>query len=234
VYALGGQGEAAISLDVVRDLTDMGYKAQRIAGVDRYRTALAVAQEIGSYPRVLIATGTDFPDALTAGNAASAAQDVVVLTRGRSLTGAALRFLEEEDEPIFATGGPAEAAAAEANVTATPIVGEDRYATAVQVARAFFRFDSVGQKRLGLASGQNFPDAKTADAAFGSDGDHVVLARRDTLRSVTAAYSRSVGASPATVFGFVIGGPTAISREIYDAFDAEPSRVVGRGAVRRC
>ncbi|MDQ1431010.1 MAG: hypothetical protein QOF40_1612, partial [Actinomycetota bacterium] len=68
VFLLGGT--AAISADVSTHLDSMGYSVVRLAGVDRYGTAVAVADEIGSPDTLLLATGTDFRDGLVAGAAA--------------------------------------------------------------------------------------------------------------------------------------------------------------------
>lgn len=70
-YVLGGT--RAVSDEVVADLTRRGLSAERLAGADRYATAVAASQ---FFPTgvidVLVATGVNFPDAL-AGSAAAGA-----------------------------------------------------------------------------------------------------------------------------------------------------------------
>ncbi len=65
VYVLGGV--KALSPTVDAALTALGYAVHRISGSDRYDTSLRIAHELGDPQRVVIATGTTFPDALAAG-----------------------------------------------------------------------------------------------------------------------------------------------------------------------
>ncbi|MFD0639399.1 cell wall-binding repeat-containing protein [Catenulispora yoronensis] len=73
VYVLGG--EKALSPAVADALTKLHYVVQRVAGADRYSTAVKIAQTVtGGADKapdyILVATGQNFPDALSAGAAA--------------------------------------------------------------------------------------------------------------------------------------------------------------------
>ncbi|HWH31180.1 MAG TPA: cell wall-binding repeat-containing protein [Egibacteraceae bacterium] len=76
-------GPAAVGEAVVAGLPD----ARRVSGPDRYRTALAAADELlargGSLGTVAIATGRDFADALAAGPVAAQAGGPVLLVDGQ-------------------------------------------------------------------------------------------------------------------------------------------------------
>jgi len=70
VYILGGEG--ALSKQVFDDVHAMGLNPVRLSGPDRYATATAIATEVakqfGGKPHtVMVATGTDYPDALAPG-----------------------------------------------------------------------------------------------------------------------------------------------------------------------
>lgn len=216
VYLLGGT--SALAPGIADDLEEAGYVVERISGVNRYRTALAVADEIGDVETVLLATGTDFADALSAGNVAAAKGGVVMLSQGESLTAEVAEFLADKDD-IVAVGGPAQRAAAAAGVPVLALFGKNRYETTVKVADHFFEFTS-GLAGMSLASGENFPDALTAGAASGRNGHPVVLTYKDELPDATRDYAERAGASPAYVLGYVVGGELAISAEVYDDFDA--------------
>ena len=72
VYLVGGLG--ALSAGVQDSITAMGYNTVRLAGDNRYETAVNVAKAINPSPdEVLAATGMNFPDALSAGAAAGVA-----------------------------------------------------------------------------------------------------------------------------------------------------------------
>ncbi len=91
VQVLGGT--SAISDNVVGALADLGYQIQRIAGVDRYATAVDVAEQGLPGRVVLEATGTDFVDALSAGAAAAHVGGAVVLTNGGDMPASTDQYL---------------------------------------------------------------------------------------------------------------------------------------------
>lgn len=69
VYVLGSPG--ALSSEVESAVLALGYQVRRLAGADRFATAVAIAKEMRSDGgAIFVATGMDFPDALAAGAAA--------------------------------------------------------------------------------------------------------------------------------------------------------------------
>ncbi|MFC7612407.1 cell wall-binding repeat-containing protein [Actinokineospora soli] len=64
VYLLGGTG--SLSSGVASSITSLGYTAKRLAGADRYQTAIRIAQEMPTTNLFFVTTGTNFPDALAA------------------------------------------------------------------------------------------------------------------------------------------------------------------------
>jgi putative cell wall-binding protein len=79
VYLLGGTG--ALGDAVAIRVQQLGYTVVRFAGVDRYDTAIKVAdQGLGNPATDFLTTGLNFPDALSAGAAAAAKDGAVLLT----------------------------------------------------------------------------------------------------------------------------------------------------------
>lgn len=72
-------GPAAVSGEVTDALGDRGVTVQRVAGPDRYGTALAVATRRPGNG-IVLAAGRDFPDALAAGALAAHRGDALLLT----------------------------------------------------------------------------------------------------------------------------------------------------------
>jgi putative cell wall-binding protein len=110
-------GPSALSSGVAQQLQDIGLTTERFGGDDRYSTALLLAQVArtrfgAGIQTVWVASGTAFPDALTAGVAAWRDGNVLVLADPMDLTSspAVGRFLDEEadviDGAVF-VGGPA-------------------------------------------------------------------------------------------------------------------------------
>jgi hypothetical protein len=199
VYLLGGT--AALSDDIRQRLESWGYQTVRYAGSDRYETAAVVAERgLGAPRTVVLTTGLDFPDALAAGAVAARIGGAVLLTAGTSGSPAASRYVARHRPTRYAIGGPA----AVADAGATPVVGADRYETAVLAARRFF----TGPAAAGVASGHSFPDALAGGAhAAHADGPLLLLPTSGGLPVSVQIYLRELTAAPCA---FVYGGTAAI------------------------
>jgi hypothetical protein len=200
VYLLGGT--SALSTAVQAEVAALGFTVARIAGSDRYGTAVAVAGALGNPTTVLEASGTDFPDALAAGPAASVEHAAILLTVGSSQANPTAAYLAAHPGTRFAVGGPA----ATADPTAIAILGADRYATSAAVARAFF----PNATSFGVATGAGFADALSGGAFSGARGQPTLLL------PATGAIPESIHAFLATHAGDavavqVFGGTNAVS-----------------------
>jgi len=107
VYLLGGTG--AITSGVEERLTELGYEVERLAGPDRYATSLAVAElalsrhDADSEPSLVFATGTAFPDGLTATALAARMGALVLLVPRDEVSGETTAFLAD-DADLFDLG----------------------------------------------------------------------------------------------------------------------------------
>lgn len=108
-------GVAAVSGEVESQIDQIGVDTPRVFGNDRYDTSarlLDVAYEQGADPTgVVLATGRDWPDALTAGPAAASQGSALLLTDGarEGLVTAAADALARYRDPltrVSAIGGP--------------------------------------------------------------------------------------------------------------------------------
>jgi putative cell wall-binding protein len=206
VYLLGGTN--ALTTTVADSIGGLGYHVVRYAGVDRYSTATAIATALGNPAIVVLADGTNFADALSAGPAAARAGGAVLLTRGPTLNPATVAWLAAHPPvTLYAIGGPASMAAP----AATPLAGTNRYATAVLVAQRFFSNPTI----VGLASGANYPDALSGGAAAALGGYPVVLSDPVALSPETTAYLQSIAG---TLSGIdVYGGSEAVTAAVATA-----------------
>ncbi|WP_165068898.1 cell wall-binding repeat-containing protein [Marisediminicola senii] len=200
----------------------------RIAGADRYAVAAAISREgfPGTAPVVYITKGTDFPDALSAAPAAAKQGGPLLLTHPDGVP------RETRDEiarlrpgQIVVVGGEASVtprAIAELNglvTTDAPVkrlAGADRYAASRAVVEYAFGYDGVQQ--LYLATGSNFPDALSASAAAGANGDAVLLVN-GAATGIDAATRKSIGMLRPTV-ATIAGGPASVSTGIETAVGA--------------
>jgi putative cell wall-binding protein len=202
VYVLGGT--SALSDAVASAITGLGDVVQRVAGADRFATAVAIADTMGDPNTVFEASGTNFPDALSAVPAAIATHGAILLTNGSTQTSATAAYLNAHATTRYAVGGPA----AWADPSAIALAGATRYATSQAVALAFFP-DATG---ISVASGVTFPDALAGGVLAGTTNQPMLLVPASgPLPEPTAAYltTRHVMVTQSTVDG----GTSAISNE---------------------
>jgi putative cell wall-binding protein len=201
VYVLGGT--SAVPATVASQLTALGYSVVRYSGADRYATAVAVAKALGSPTTVLLATGTNFPDALAAGPAAAHVHGAILLTNGSTVPTETATYLAGA-HTTYAIGGPAAAAVP----SATAILGSDRYATAAAVATKFFPSSTV----VGVATGAGFPDALAGGAQLALMGAPLLLSSQASVPTSTSNYLNADHSVLTNVY--VYGGTVALGTSI--------------------
>lgn len=168
VTAIGGP--TLVGDDVLGRARDVAGNADRIAGRDRYRTAVAVAQRVAptGAEEVVLASGETFPDALAAGPLATRLGGPVLLTAKGSLpTVVADELRRLGPRRVTVVGGEgavspgavtaARSAAGGSAVAVRRVGGLDRYATAAAVAALMPTADGAV-----LTNGAAFPDALSA------------------------------------------------------------------------
>lgn len=204
VYILGGP--AAIASSVDDELTALGYLPKRIYGDTRFATAVAIAKEMGSPSTIFEATGLNYPDALAGGPAAAAAGAAILLTNGSQQAPETAAYLASlPTSTRYALGGPA----ANADPSATPIVGADRFDTSNRVAQKFFPTPT----KIGLATAYNFPDALGAGPLLAAQKAPLILVpSAGVLSSSTYDYLTN-DAQPSVAAGTVFGGNLAVSAQ---------------------
>lgn len=220
VILVGNPG--AISAGAVSQLQNAGFQVQRLGGQDRYRTAGVVADHLlaargRDKSDVYLATGVDYPDALSASSAAIKNVGVVLLTPRRTVDGTSQGWMNSaKAAKVVAVGGPAVAAAERSVHLDEKQVGFDRYETAEKVASAYF---PPNPGRIAVATGKDFPDATLAASLTARTGSPLVLTRPDTLTQPTTQFLTRNRASVRKVD--VVGGKAAVTEkvrgEIYSA-----------------
>ncbi len=204
VYLIGST--SAIPTSVETTLQSLGYTTVRLGGSDRYATAVAVANVLGGRSTVFLATGINFPDALSAGPAAAHMNGVVLLTDGSSMPSTTRSYLNAHAGTVYAVGGPA----ATADGGAIRIVGADRMSTAAAVASTFFPTPLT----LGIASGATFADAMSGGAYLARLGGPILLTYPTSVPASTSNYLSAVRTNLAS--SSLFGGSAAISSERAD------------------
>ena len=221
VYLLGGT--AALSNGVQSAVQGLGYQVDRIAGNDRFETAVAIANRLGTIGSVLVADGLTFQAALSAGPAASETAGAVLLSAGNSPTAATTAFLNSFSGEKWAIGS----AAAAAYPSATALAGANAADTSALVASQFFD----GPPIAGLARNDNFADSlggsthiATGLAELGRQGGPMLLTPSSSLAGSVGNYLCAEAATIQEVY--VYGGTAAVAESVSTA---AKNRIDGTG-----
>lgn len=184
--------EAAVPASIEAELRDLAPEAEHVrhGGRDRHETAAMLAEHYFPQAReVFVATGWNYPDALSAGAAAAVRGAPVLLGTAEGLgeTGwAAMERISPErywlvgGENVLGRGMPP-ASLAEQHYER--IAGADRFQTNAAVADRFFEEPSG---LVLLASGANFPDALVAAPLAGRWQAPLLLSRPECTPAAVA------------------------------------------------
>lgn len=221
IVAIGGSG--ALSDDALsRAASKLGITWTRVAGVDRYSTAAAVARAIrsvtGSAPPVaMLVRGDGFADALAASPYAYSLKAPILLTLKDAAPAVTVAAARTSGAPrVVVVGGSgvvSDEAARDLALPWTRAAGANRYATAVRLTRYAMSQGWTLPSSVGIAAGDRFPDALAGGAAIGGRGGALLLTRRPALSPDTAAFLADC--IPAVRTLQVYGGEAAISSACY-------------------
>jgi putative cell wall-binding protein len=203
VYIVGD--EKSISAPIKEKLTQLPHSSAvvRLGGIDRYETARLIADEAvrlgAKTDEMFLATGNNFPDALAVSSFAVNRKVPILLTENTTLSTATAAYIQSQNlSKVFVLG---DALAVSDGVVSTVVSkgvaaasiqrlsGIDRYATAQDVVEELIPYYNVQPTVVGIATGDNFPDALSGGAALGSRGGVLVITR--SLTSELAASTTS-------------------------------------------
>ncbi|WP_066521069.1 cell wall-binding repeat-containing protein [Curtobacterium ammoniigenes] len=203
----------------------------RLAGADRFGTSRAIADF--AYPsgasNAVVATGNNFPDALSAGGAAAWLRAPILLVNGSEGTLDAQTKAEIDklgSKVIYIAGGTNTVSAGieqdisnDLEAKATPrtgwdqpvrLAGSDRYDTSVQANEWVDLPEEPSNSTAVFALGTNFPDGLVAGALAGTLGAPVYITPGDCVPpgTLTALGQHDVQRV------IIIGGPAALSADV--------------------
>ncbi len=233
VILLGG--DQALGNAVTSPLDAAGISWERIGGVNRYATAVAVAQRLDSASgQVILASGDNFPDALSIGAYAGVTQTPILLTSAKAMPEATLTELSALQDGVtspqtLVIGG--NGAIPDATLQGVPNItrlgGVDRFDTAAKVylfaenvltgmpAQTTAQTSTAtGQPVAYVVTGENYPDALVAGALAAKENAPLFMATNNSLPAVT--YSVMGNAAENNPEVYLIGGAGALSNQVSD------------------
>jgi putative cell wall-binding protein len=204
----------------------------RLGGADRYGTASLVFNKAGfTSSSVILTSGTNFPDALSAqylAKALSTAGTVGILTTDpNNLTASTKTVLTNGTiDTVYIVGGAAAVSAnvanqvaalhvgnvpINANLNVIRIAGADRYAT--NNAADLYLGATGGTTHAYIATGANFADALAIGPVVYKTGDPLILTDSGALNANAKSTLQSLGITDVTI----VGGTSAVSTAVETA-----------------
>jgi putative cell wall-binding protein len=227
VYICGSTTVVPTSVETrVKQLT--GVTPQRLAGSDRYGTCLKIAQELRgmrmSVVEVFVTTGRNYPDALSAAPLANAAWLPIFLCDPvRGLSPAMLAELREwQTARTLLLGSEKVVPRSVEAVVPNPrrLGGSDRYETNIQVAAyTLDTYPDFSGYSIGLATGDNFPDALTAGPRAGFFHSLLILTHPKTTPSNTLELIDRIDAERGIQYVDAYGSVASVSDEVLQQVD---------------
>jgi len=200
-------GTSAVSDAVLAKLKTVQPAVTRIGGATRYQTSLLIAQS--AFPTAtsaFVATGVNYPDALSAGAAAGAlGAPVLLVDGGASATDPALtaRLKAMGVKKVYVAGGTSAVSAASVaglasiGATETRFAGTDRYDTSTKLANALF----AKAPGVYFASGATYPDALAGAVLAGRAKSPLLVSRTLCVPGPEQQTLSALGATSATILG---------------------------------
>jgi len=233
VYILGG--EKALNAGIEAQLKALHYNVKRLAGEDRFSTALQIAKVgMGDPSHIIVARGDEgphndgFADALAAGpyaaNVWGGGNSAVVLSNFTTFDPNTAAYVTSKlhatgDHDVAAIGGQATAAMGTIRGSAGLFdftYGMNRYETAAKVAKAY---EPAGKTApIGVATGLLYPDALTGGAYMATINGPLLLTDPKTLSDFTGAEIADVAKTTPSVT--IFGGEKALTPAVANAIAA--------------
>jgi putative cell wall-binding protein len=209
IVIIGGLN--SVSDKVAKQLGALADTVDRVGGADRFETSLNVvnyAFSAGDSTEAYVATGANFPDALSAGAAAGSKGAPVLLVDGNG--GAVKAPIKSALSSLGITkvsiaGGPSSVSAAVESslrsvsgvTTVNRLAGSDRFQSSIAINR-----DGFGaSKQVYLATGYNYPDALAGAVLAGAQHAPLYVVPTDCVTSGVLADLKSLDASKVTLLG---------------------------------
>jgi len=211
VYILGSAG--AVSDEVKNALEAQGLTVQRLEGTNRYYTAGAIAKAaVSQTEKAFLASGADFPDALSISSYAAAEGIPLLLTEKKAVPETTLTTLSELGVKKVTLIGGEGVIAPEVHTqleslgySVDRLAGADRYGTNLKILNSL----SFNTNVVYVATGSKFPDALAGAALAAKNHNPIVLAPSKAFGDEAMSYL-SARRGEGSIFT-LLGGWGAIS-----------------------
>ncbi|MFZ7133061.1 MAG: cell wall-binding repeat-containing protein [Eubacteriales bacterium] len=214
IYILGGT--SVISDSVVNTLKSKGYTVKRVWGEDKYKTAVAVGNEMRKMYKsgtAFLVYGGHYPDALSIGSVASQYHQPILFTDTKTLNADTLNALKSWGiKYVKVAGGPVVISDSvikklkDSGFNVERIYGQDKWATNILAAKRFYPNTSG----VVISTGNHYADALTGGPYAANANQPILLVKKDIVTQDVLNYIKDNRVSKVTI----LGGPMAVSESV--------------------
>ncbi len=191
---------------------EVGVVSVRYSGSDRYDTAVEVSERFDSPSEYILASGGNFPDALS-GVALTFNNRPILLSRKNSLDSVTKQKLRKA-ERVYILGGKGVISESvketieSYGVEVIRISGKNRYDTSLEIAKKVTGSNEI--KTLIVTGGHSYPDALSASNLVRYTGGPVVLLQKNKIPEKTKEFLNKL--KPDKIY--IVGGKSIISSSV--------------------
>lgn len=219
-YAIIAGGEGVISENVGDQLGDLcefttnhSFTYTRYGGRDRYATSVRIAQDLENFDNIIVTTGEDFSDALSASSIAAANKMPILLVPRNYITEEISYFIKwylmGGSKKVYIIGGPDIISDEVANKFPNyeRITGNDKYERNINIVNRFRDLYNLNLSNIFIATGESFADALSGSVLAANYNSPIVLTSRYPSY-VTSNFLKSVSQEVNDII--VFGGSGAV------------------------
>lgn len=204
IYLLGGA--STISSGVEAQLKKYA-SVERLSGSNRYETSIAITKKVLSIvpeAAILVANGSGFADALSAGGYIAKKGAALVLTDGKTASTSLMALKDDVKEFIVLGGINSVSNQLQSRLGANRLSGSNRYETAIAIANA--AFDSI--ENAVIVDGMNYPDGLTSIALAKISDAPILLVSKNSISN------NVVNLLQVTINITIVGGGNSVGTEV--------------------
>ena len=226
VFIIGGQ--AVVSQSIEDALKARGIKVTRLAGQDRYDTALQVAAKLGKPKEIAVVNADDFHDGMSIASIAAIKGMPIILTSKDYMPTSVQNYLKSNNKvnQVYVVGGTDEISNNIFSLipNAKRIGNGDVYSRNVDVIDAFK--SELNMSTIYIASAKNFPDSLAASALAPKTSSPVIFVD-NSVAEPTQTLLKSIIVNNIKI----LGGAAAVSDYMEQSLQALPLSVASTSNI---
>lgn len=202
VFIVGGHG--VVLPQVETELSNMGITATRLAGADRYETAVKISEQLGPIKEIFVVTGEDYPDALSVAPIAAKKNMPILLVPRDGVPESVKNYINSQSITKTYIIGQADTISFEAGnqfPNTERIIGSDRFERNVAIIKQFKA--DLNTDYFCVATGDGFADALTGSAYAAKKSAPILLISNDVPSFTREHFKERLGLSKSVI---VFGG----------------------------